>query len=130
MTERPAGNTTNSRQVAYRRGRGAEWRAAWLLRLKGFRILARGYRCAVGEIDIIARRGTLLVAVEVKARANLADAADAIAPRQRQRIARALSDFVARHPATAMCDVRFDAILLAPRHWPRHITDAWRPEID
>jgi putative endonuclease len=57
------------RRRAWRRGRLAESMAAFLLRLKGFRILARGYKVPVGEIDIIARRGRLIAFVEVKARA-------------------------------------------------------------
>lgn len=128
MNRTPGDRAADERRAAYRRGRVAETCAAMLLRLKGYRILARGYRCAVGEVDIIARRGALLVAVEVKRRPSLAEAAEAVAPRQRQRIARAMGDFVARTPAVAGCDLRFDAILLAPRRWPQHIADAWRPD--
>jgi Uncharacterised protein family UPF0102 len=51
------------RQVAFRTGISAESRAAALLVAKGFRILARRWRCPVGEIDIIARRRSLLVFV-------------------------------------------------------------------
>ncbi len=127
MTPTPDGGRAAVRRAAYRRGRRAEWRAALLLRAKGYRIVARGYRCRAGEIDIVARRGRLLVAVEVKARAHLADAAEAIDPRQRRRIANALADFIARNASHADCDIRFDAVLLAPRRWPRHIADAWRP---
>lgn len=118
---------TDARRAAYRRGRWAESHAALLLRAKGYRIVARGYRCPAGEIDIIARRGAVLVAVEVKARATLATAAEAIDPRQRSRIERALSIFVAQKPDYSACDIRFDAILISPWRWPRHIADAWRP---
>lgn len=118
---------TEARRAAYRRGLGAEARAALLLRVKGYRIVARGYRCPAGEIDIVARRGAVLVAVEVKARATQTAAAEAIDPRQRNRIERALGVFLAHNPAHAGCDIRFDAILLSPRRWPRHIADAWRP---
>jgi len=128
MRRTPAEDPSAERRAAYRRGRIAEACAAWLLRFKGYRILARGYRCAVGEVDIIARRGGLLVAVEVKLRPSLDAAAEAVAPRQRQRIVRAMGDYMARHPAVAHCDLRFDAILLAPRRRPRHIADAWRPD--
>ena len=61
------------RQIAFRTGISAESRAAAFLIAKGFRILARRWRSPVGEIDIIARRRTLLIFVEVKARANLDD---------------------------------------------------------
>jgi putative endonuclease len=43
----------------------------------------------VGEIDIVARRGRVLAVIEVKARADLGTAAEAIGPRQRGRILRA-----------------------------------------
>ena len=127
MTPAPGKRGSAVRRTAYKRGRGAEWRATWLLRTKGYRIAARGYRCRVGEIDIVARRGRVIVAVEVKARSTLAAAADAISHRQRNRIARALSDFLAHNPQFSGCDIRFDAILVLPRRWPRHIVDAWRP---
>lgn len=128
MSRTPADDPSAERRAAYRRGRTAEAYAAWLLRLKGYRIVARGYRCPVGEVDIIARRGGLLVAVEVKLRPSLAEAAEAVAPRQRQRIVRAMDHFMAHNPTVARCDLRFDAVLLAPRRRPRHIADAWRPD--
>ena len=75
QTPRPAAREAPrpERQVAFRTGISAESRAAAFLIAKGFRILARRWRSPVGEIDIIARRRTLLIFVEVKARANLDD---------------------------------------------------------
>jgi putative endonuclease len=128
MTDAPGRDRLAVRRAAYKRGRGAEFRAALLLRAKGYRILARGYRCPAGEIDIVARRGAVLVAVEVKARATLATAAEAINQRQRGRIERALSIFIAQKSDYSACDIRFDAILISPWRWPRHIVDAWRPD--
>lgn len=49
-------------------GKDSEKDAEILLRHAGYRILARNYRNAMGEIDIVAREGTTLVFVEVKAR--------------------------------------------------------------
>ena len=80
--------TRETRREAYGRGQRAEALAAWWLRLKGYRILARGFRVAAGEIDLIARRGRLIALVEVKARPSLEEAGAAILPRQRERIAR------------------------------------------
>ncbi len=128
MSQPPGDDRAAGRRAAQRRGRGAERGAALLLRAKGYRIVARGYRSPAGEIDIIARRRAVLVAVEVKTRTTLAAAADAIGARQRARIVRAMSDFVARNPGLAECDLRFDAILVAPWWRPRHIVDAWRPD--
>ena len=120
--------TTAKRRLAYGRGRRAEMIAAWWLRLKGYRILAHGFRVAVGEIDLIARRGRTLALVEVKARADMETARTAINARQRRRIERAAISFLQRHPALAKCDIRFDVMLLAPCRPPRHLTDAWRCE--
>ncbi|MBK1697045.1 YraN family protein [Rhodovibrio salinarum] len=121
---------TQARRAAEQRGRGAEATAAWMLRLKGYRILARGLRTPVGEVDLIARRGRVLALIEVKTRATRDQAAMAITPRQRQRIARAGQVFLARRPDLATLNLRFDAVLLAPGQWPQHITDAWRPDAD
>jgi putative endonuclease len=62
------------RQSAERGGRRAESLAAWWLRLKGWRILARRVRTPVGEIDLVARRGRTIAFVEVKARATAVQA--------------------------------------------------------
>src|SRR5438067_10767614 len=74
------------RQLAFRLGLSAESRAAALLIVKGFRILARRWKSPFGEIDIVARRRRLLVFVEVKARAQLDDSAWSVTPRQRARL--------------------------------------------
>ncbi len=121
-------NATNRRQAAEHLGHRAERRAATLLRLKGFRLIARRYRSPVGEIDILARRARMLVAVEVKARGDLTTAAHAIDKRQQVRIARATDHFLAANPSYAGHHIRFDAILVAPGKLPRHIPDAWRIE--
>jgi putative endonuclease len=121
-------STSIRRQAAERRGHRAERHAALLLRLKGFRLLARRYRSPVGEIDIVARWARLLVAVEVKARGNLETAAYAIDKRQQKRIARATEHFLAANPFYSDHQIRFDAILVAPGKLPQHTPDAWRIE--
>ena len=113
------------RQIAFRTGISAESRAAVLLIAKGFRILARRWKSPVGEIDIVARRRSLLVFVEVKARANLDDAAWAVTERQRSRIVAAAEAWLARYADTRIRDIRFDAILVAPGRIPRHIPAAF-----
>lgn len=114
------------RRKAVRSGRRAEALAAWWLRLKGYRIEARGFRAPAGEIDLIARRGRVLALVEVKARRSLEAAGEAIAPRQRRRIARAAEAYLQRRPALANLELRFDAVLIVPGRLPRHLPDAWR----
>jgi len=117
---------TADRRRAWRRGRTAEGLAVLLLRLKGWRVLARRYRTPVGEIDIIARRGRTLAFVEVKARDGAATAAEAAARRQRGRIERAARWFLAHHPDAAPSEIRFDVVLVAPWRLPLHIAGAWR----
>ncbi|MBI3452792.1 MAG: YraN family protein [Rhodospirillales bacterium] len=111
---------------AQRRGRFAEHLAAWRLRLAGYRILARGYRTPVGEIDLIVRRGGVVAFVEVKARPDLASAAEAVGGAQRTRIARAAMAFLAARAELRNAALRFDVVLVAPWRLPRHIADAWR----
>lgn len=116
------------RHAAETRGRRAEALAAWWLRLKGWRIVARNFRAPGGEVDILARRGGVLAAVEVKWRVSRAAAAEAVAPRQRHRVAAAASLFWSRLPEAGRPLLRFDALLLAPWRPPHHIEDAWRPD--
>ena len=92
------------RQVAFKLGLSAEGRAAALLLAKGFRIVARRFRSPVGEIDIVARRGALLIFVEVKARRALDDAAWAVTQRQKRRIS--ISRRCLARRASGRCDVR------------------------
>jgi putative endonuclease len=113
------------RRAAFRLGLSAETRAAALLLMKGYRIVARRWRSPVGEIDLVARRGRVLVFVEVKARATLDDAAESVTPRQRRRIVAGAEAWLARHPDDGECNIRFDAVLVVPRRWPRHIPAAF-----
>lgn len=127
MAGRAAGETESRRQV-WRRGRRAEWLAAWWLRLKGYRIQARNFRAGGGEVDLLARRGDALVAVEVKWRPGRRQAAEAVSARQKHRLGRAARLFWARQPDADRITLRFDVILMAPWSLPHHIENAWTPE--
>ena len=116
------------RQRARRRGTVAEFLCRCNLRLRLWRIVARDWRCPAGEIDIIARRGNVLAIIEVKARGTAADAASAIAPRQRRRIARAASAFLLARPELAGLTVRFDVMLVAKLRPPHHLPGVWRAD--
>lgn len=109
-------------------GRLAETVAAWSLRLRGYRIVARRFRTPLGEIDLIARRGRCLAFVEVKARSDVEQALAALGPRQRGRTLRAAELFLLRHPDHAGCMFRFDLIAVRPWRLPRHLVDAWRAD--
>lgn len=120
---------TERRRRAHRRGRWAESLCLWSLRLRGYRILARDYRVAVGEVDILARRGAVLAAIEVKARPDAASASEAVTPRQRRRIARAAAHFLARHPGLSRLTLRFDVMLVIPGRLPQHLPNAWQTDV-
>ena len=116
------------RVAAFRVGLSAESRAAAYLIAKGFRIAARRFRSPVGEVDIVARRGRLLIFVEVKARNRLDDAAESLLPRQQRRIAAAAAAWLAEHPNDMESHIRFDAVLVAPGRIPRHIPAAFESQ--
>ncbi len=121
-----SGRRARKRRRAQRAGRWAEVAGVWYLRLKGYRILARRYRVPVGEVDIVACRGSTLALVEVKARPSLDRAAEALTARQRARIGRAARMFLAHHPKLAALAVRFDVLLVVSWRLPVHLEDAWR----
>jgi putative endonuclease len=121
-----SGSSTARRRQAERRGRLAELLCRSHLRLRGWRILARDWRCPVGEIDILARRGGVLAVIEVKQRPDFATAITAIMPRHRRRIAHAAEAFLAGRPDLADLALRFDVMLVEGWRLPRHLTDAWR----
>jgi len=117
-----------AKKTSYSTGIAAEALCRLALRLKGYGIVAVRYKSKLGEIDIIAKRGRSLALVEVKARPSRDMAAEAILRHQQERLARAATDFIARHPQFARHRLRFDVMLVAPWRWPVHIRDAWRPE--
>ena len=119
-----------NRHRAQRSGLSAERWACWLLRVKGYRILAVNWRCPAGEVDILARRGSILAAIEVKRRAE-SDSRDdatallAISRKQQGRVARAAEAFMARREDCRSLTLRLDAITVLPgillprlRHYP------------
>lgn len=114
------------RQLAEARGRKGEARAAAWLRLKGWSILDTRVKTPVGEVDIVARRGGLVAFVEVKWRSKVEDLDHAIDEYRLRRVA-AAPEAVAHTYARDGEDLRVDVILLAPKAFPRHITNAWQP---
>lgn len=119
--------SVGERISAERRGRRSEAWAAWALRLKGYRILAMRYRTPLGEIDIIARRGSVVAMVEVKARATLRDAMEAVGPAAQRRIMAAADLYASRIQDHHRVSIRFDLIAVLPRRWPIHVERAFEP---
>lgn len=126
MTRPPATARPDARRrQAERLGRVAEAKAAMLLRLKGYRISAQRWKSPAGEIDLIARRGSAVAFVEVKARGSADEALASVGPHQRRRIVAAARHWLGANPDAADCDCRFDIILVTPYQWPQHLPNAF-----
>ena len=116
----------NKKIRAYRAGLWAETLAALYLQAAGYRIVKRRYKCRAGEIDLIARKGRVLVIIEVKARRNMRDALEAVSPRNRQRVERAALVFLSQNPFYQDHDMRFDILALALPFSIQHLDNAWQ----
>lgn len=108
--------------------------AIFWLRLKGYRIEAHRLQTPMGEVDLVARKGTALVFIEVKLRRTHHSGLHAVSCYQQRRIAHAAEiaapSFSASKSPRSQFDIRFDVITLAPWSLPRHLIDAWRPTQD
>ncbi len=114
-----------NRKKAFKKGIWAEKIVFLLLMLKGYRVLATRYKRSVGEVDLIAKKGNVLVFCEVKARKTDQEAAESITLKQRQRITRAAEYFVSEHKSYHDHAMRFDAILVSGLFSVRHVKAAW-----
>jgi len=123
-----------ARRAADRAGREAEDGAARWLAQRGWVVLAQRVPGArgqgTGEIDLIARDGSVIVFVEVKARPSVAAALEAVTPTQRRRLTAAAEAWLALHPEEGVDGVRFDVIAVPADGPPLHLADAWRPGED
>jgi len=114
--------------AAYKRGLWAERVAVWLLRVKLYQILGQRVRTAAGEVDIVARKGGVLIIVEVKARRSYEHVVEAVQTKQKIRLVRAAEILHAQYAeAERDLGIRFDVIQIVPGRWPIHLRDAWRP---
>lgn len=115
-----------ARRRAWRAGLIAEAATAGLLRLKGFRPIGRRVRTPVGEIDIVARRGRLIVFVEVKLRKDGDHCA--LTARNRARIVAAAKWWLAANARYAGYTMRFDVVFWRGIALPSHIPAAFDAE--
>ena len=99
---------------AQERGRIWEKHAAEYLCDRGMSILARGYRCRLGELDIVGTDGTSLVIVEVRARdgASRQRAIETIGPLKQRRIVNATRHYLMKHPDWFSRPIRFDVLAI------------------
>ncbi|OFV89716.1 MAG: YraN family protein [Acidobacteria bacterium RBG_16_68_9] len=81
------------------------------LRRQRYAILARNYRCPLGELDLVGLDGLTVVFVEVKTRrqAGFGTPLDAVDRRKQRQIVRAAQHFLVRHRLEHR-NVRFDVV--------------------
>jgi putative endonuclease len=101
-----------SERAAHLLGRAGERLAAEHFARLGFDVLDRNHRTRAGELDLVVRRGGLVVFVEVKTRrANGYDPFEAITPLKQRRLRRLAAAWLAAAPKTSRGRlVRFDAV--------------------
>jgi putative endonuclease len=101
----------------------------------GLKVVARRFRLRLGEIDLVAERGDLVVFVEVKARrgARYGAPAEAVTRVKRERMARAALVYLSRHGLLER-RVRFDVVEVWAEgdrvRRTRHLPDAFRLDRD
>jgi putative endonuclease len=116
----------------HRIGRRFEDVAAAWLEARGWRIVERNVRFGRKEVDLVMRRGDLVVFVEVKGRrgGRYGHPLEAITPRKRHEIELVASWWLARAGDPAL-RCRFDAVAVTPGADGgveiEHVEDAWRP---
>jgi len=113
-------------------GARGERRAAWFYRLRGYRVVERNVRLPAGEIDLVVRRGAMVVIAEVKTRQSLVagEGHEAVDRRKRERLIRLGEQYAARHPEVRL---RYDILSLlwnGRRFVVKHYADAFRPIAD
>lgn len=113
--------TSKKRKKAFKKGILAERKAAFWLFCKGYRIINRRFKTRLGEIDIIARKGNLILIVEVKCRNTLQAAMDSLSYNSEIRIERASDLWLARQRDRDKLSLRYDLIIIRPWRLPLHI---------
>ena len=123
----PDADNISRRQRAFKQLRGAEASAHGGLRTKSYHVLAWNFRHPLDEISLIARRGRLLIFVEVKFRADRDAGPYAVSPAQWRRSSAGASGFLARHPHYAGLVWRFDMFFVGGNGRFRHNKNFWCP---
>ena len=90
-------------------GRTGEAATETLYVRRGFRVVARNWRCRIGELDLVLQRGGLLVICEVKTRrgARFGAGFDAVDARKRRKL-RAVGEAFLQQTRVRPVAVRFD----------------------
>lgn len=115
----------SKKKHSYDLGLKAESMAAIFLRFKGYKILERRYKTAVGEIDLIIRRGHTISFVEVKARSSQEKALESVTPAMRRRIEKAALYYMSQNNV-GNYEMRFDLVTVTPPFFIHHLDNAWQ----
>jgi putative endonuclease len=109
-------------------GQLAENSACAFLESQGFTIVARNFLRRVGELDIVARAGDLLVIAEVRTRASDAfgGAAASVGRLKQRRVAATAALLLQKHRELSRCRVRFDVLIVRDGgvEWLKHAFSA------
>jgi putative endonuclease len=119
----------SDRRRAERKGRTAELFAALFLILKGYRPVAWRAKTPRGEIDLIMRCRSHIVFVEVKTRRDMDSALFSVTTIKAQRTCNAARIWLGRNAKVLDADYRFDILIMAAYHWPRHIKNAYGADL-
>ena len=102
----------------YNSGKIAEFLCRMYMRLHGYRIIAKNYRCGsgkktpYGELDFIALRGKRIVFCEVKKRRRDIDFLRALSYQQQRRIIYGGEYFMKHHPKYERYKVQYDVFFV------------------
>ncbi len=114
-----------SNKTTYQKGIWAERLSALMLVLKGYKICKMRYKTYVGEVDIVAKRGNVMVFCEVKYRPDYEQGVNAILPTAQKRIQRTAQIYMSQESVPETMDMRFDVIIISPPFSIKHLTNAW-----
>ena len=95
-----------------KRRHASEGRAAWLYRLRGYRVLDANAWVGGNELDLVVRRGRRVVFAEVKSKTGTrwGDPLEMVTPEKVRRVRRAAEAWLAAHPEHAGADVAFEVV--------------------
>jgi len=114
-------------------GRKAEGIALAHLAARGLTLVERNFRCRMGEIDLVMRKGGTVVFVEVRSRrsSRFATPLESVDFRKRTKLVRSARFFLATHAAFRRHAVRFDVVSVeGPENGAyrlKWVRDAFRP---
>ena len=118
-----------NRGSSHARGRDAESRACDFLTQAGLTLLARNFRCRVGELDLVLRDGPTVVVAEIRYRADNAfgTPAETVDHRKQWKLIACAQLYLQTHPALRDAPLRFDVIAIeGPSARIEWIRDAFR----